>query len=74
MNDVTGHELGRGIAATGLVERDAIKGRNNIEIVGRKDIATSTYAGVKRLRKLLDKVTAGEGIRSSLGETDLHHH
>jgi elongation factor Tu len=57
---------GRGIVATGRVERGVVKVGESIEIVGIKDTHTTTCTGVEMFRKLLDQGQAGDNIGALL--------
>ena len=58
INVVSNSAIGRGIVATGLMEREAVNA-NDIEVIERKYTATEICVGVQTSRKLLDKDTAG---------------
>jgi elongation factor Tu len=59
---------GRGLVATGRVERGVIKVGDEIEVVGLGDTITTTCAGVEMFRKLLDQGEAGDNIGMVLAE------
>src|SRR5574343_554552 len=53
---------GRGTVVTGRVERGIIKVGEAIEIVGIRDVQTTTVTGVEMFRKLLDQGQAGDNV------------
>ena len=57
---------GRGLVATGRVERGVIKKMEEIEIVGLKDTVTTTVTDIEMFRKLLDEARAGENVGALL--------
>ena len=57
---------GRGLVATGRVERGVIKKMEEVEIVGLKDTVTTTVTDIEMFRKLLDEARAGENVGALL--------
>src|SRR5512136_209024 len=57
---------GRGIVATGRVERGIVKVGEEVEIVGIKPTAKTVVTGVEMFRKLLDEGRAGDNIGALL--------
>ena len=53
---------GRGTVVTGRIERGAVNVGDEIEIVGIRDTAKTTFTGVEMFRKLLDKGQAGDNV------------
>jgi elongation factor Tu len=53
---------GRGTVVTGRVERGIVKVGESIEIVGIRDVQTTTVTGVEMFRKLLDQGQAGDNV------------
>jgi len=53
---------GRGMVATGRVERGKVKVGEEVEIVGIKETARTTCTGVEMFRKLLDEGVAGDNV------------
>ena len=51
---------GRGLVATGRVERGQIARMTEVELVGLKDTRKTTITDIEMFRKLLDKATAGD--------------
>jgi elongation factor Tu len=54
--------FGRGIVATGRIERGIVNVGETVEIVGIKDTQTTTITGVEMFRKLLDSGQAGDNV------------
>ncbi|MCU7210411.1 elongation factor Tu [Turicibacter sanguinis] len=57
---------GRGIVATGRVERGVVKVGDVVEIIGYHDTKSTTVTGVEMFRKLLDQAEAGDNIGALL--------
>lgn len=53
---------GRGVVATGKVERGLVKVGDTIEIVGIKATKTATVSGIEMFRKMLDEAKTGENV------------
>ncbi len=53
---------GRGVVATGKVERGSIKTGDTVEIVGIKPNKTVTIAGIEMFRKVVSEAKAGDEI------------
>ncbi len=53
---------GRGTVVTGRIEAGKVKVGESIEIVGLKDVQTSTVTGVEMFRKMLDDGQAGDNV------------
>ena len=53
---------GRGLVATGRVERGIIKKMDKVEIVGIKDTEETVATDLEMFRKLLDEARAGENV------------
>jgi elongation factor Tu len=53
---------GRGTVATGRIERGVINVGDTVEIVGIRDLQTTTVTGVEMFRKLLDRGEAGDNV------------
>ena len=51
---------GRGLVATGRVERGQIARMTEVELVGLKETRKTTITDIEMFRKLLDKATAGD--------------
>ena len=53
---------GRGTVVTGKIEGGIIKVGESVEIVGIRDLQTTTVTGVEMFRKLLDEGQAGDNV------------
>ena len=53
---------GRGLVATGRVERGQIARMTEVELVGLQDTKKTTITDIEMFRKLLDKATAGDNV------------
>ncbi len=53
---------GRGTVVTGRIESGRVKVGETIEIVGIRDLQTSTVTGVEMFRKMLDEGQAGDNV------------
>ena len=53
---------GRGTVVTGRIETGVIKVGEQVEIVGIRDLQTTTVTGVEMFRKLLDEGQAGDNV------------
>ncbi len=53
---------GRGTVVTGRIERGAVNGGDELEIVGIRDTKKTTCTGVEMFRKLLDRGEAGDNV------------
>ena len=53
---------GRGTVVTGRIETGVIKVGESVEIVGIRDLQTTTVTGVEMFRKLLDEGQAGDNV------------
>jgi elongation factor Tu len=53
---------GRGTVVTGRIERGAVKGGEEVEIVGLAATVKTTCTGVEMFRKLLDRGEAGDNV------------
>jgi len=53
---------GRGTVVTGRIETGVIKVGESVEIVGLRDLKTTTVTGVEMFRKLLDEGQAGDNV------------
>ena len=53
---------GRGTVVTGRIETGIIKVGESVEIVGLRDLQTTTVTGVEMFRKLLDEGQAGDNV------------
>jgi elongation factor Tu len=53
---------GRGTVVTGRVEQGMLDVGDQVEIVGLRDIQTTTVTGVEMFRKLLDEAQAGDNV------------
>ncbi|HQX55881.1 MAG TPA: EF-Tu/IF-2/RF-3 family GTPase [Pyrinomonadaceae bacterium] len=51
---------GRGVVATGKIERGTIKTGDTVEIIGIRATKTATVSGIERFRKIVAEGTAGE--------------
>jgi elongation factor Tu len=53
---------GRGTVVTGRVEQGMLDVGDQVELVGLRDIQTTTVTGVEMFRKLLDEAQAGDNV------------
>ena len=53
---------GRGTVVTGRVEQGTLNVGEQVEIVGLRDVQTTTVTGVEMFRKLLDSAIAGDNV------------
>jgi len=53
---------GRGTVVTGRIEQGVLKVGDQVEIVGLRDLQTTTVTGVEMFRKLLDQGQAGDNV------------
>ncbi len=53
---------GRGTVVTGRVEQGMLETGTQVEIVGIRDLQTTTVTGVEMFRKLLDEAQAGDNV------------
>ena len=53
---------GRGVVATGKIERGVIKTGDPVEILGLKAAKTATVAGIEMFRKILSEAKAGDNV------------
>jgi elongation factor Tu len=53
---------GRGTVVTGRIERGTIKVGDTVEIIGMRDIQTTTVTGIEMFHKLLDQGEAGDNV------------
>jgi elongation factor Tu len=53
---------GRGTVVTGRIERGVVKLGETIEIVGMRDLQTTTVTGIEMFHKLLDEGKAGDNV------------
>jgi len=53
---------GRGTVVTGRIETGVVKVGESVEIVGLRDLQTTTVTGVEMFRKLLDEGQAGDNV------------
>ena len=53
---------GRGTVVTGRIERGMVKLGETIEIVGMRDLQTTTVTGIEMFHKLLDEGKAGDNV------------
>jgi elongation factor Tu len=53
---------GRGTVATGRIERGVILMGETVELIGIKEVQTSTCTGVEMFRKILDRGEAGDNV------------
>jgi len=53
---------GRGTVVTGKIEQGIVKVGESVEIVGIRDLQTTTVTGVEMFRKLLDEGQAGDNV------------
>ncbi|MEQ1644364.1 MAG: EF-Tu/IF-2/RF-3 family GTPase [Pyrinomonadaceae bacterium] len=61
---------GRGVVATGKVERGTLKTGDTVEIVGSKPIKTATIAGIEMSRKVVSEAKAGDQVGVILRGTE----
>jgi elongation factor Tu len=53
---------GRGTVVTGRIEQGVLKVGDQVEIVGLRDLQTTTVTGIEMFRKLLDEGRAGDNV------------
>jgi elongation factor Tu len=53
---------GRGTVVTGRIEQGVLKVGDQVEIVGLRDLQTTTCTGIEMFRKLLDEGRAGDNV------------
>jgi elongation factor Tu len=53
---------GRGTVVTGRIEQGVLKIGDSVEIVGLRDVQTTTVTGIEMFRKLLDQGQAGDNV------------
>jgi elongation factor Tu len=53
---------GRGTVVTGRIEQGVLKVGDQVEIVGLRDVQTTTVTGIEMFRKLLDEGRAGDNV------------
>ncbi len=53
---------GRGTVVTGRIEQGVLKVGDHVEIVGLRDLQTTTCTGIEMFRKLLDEGRAGDNV------------
>jgi elongation factor Tu len=53
---------GRGTVVTGRIERGMVKLGETIEIIGMRDLQTTTVTGIEMFHKLLDEGKAGDNV------------
>jgi elongation factor Tu len=53
---------GRGTVVTGRIEQGTLKVGDQVEIVGLRDLQTTTVTGIEMFRKLLDEGRAGDNV------------
>jgi elongation factor Tu len=53
---------GRGTVVTGRIERGTVKVGETIEIIGMRDVQTTTVTGIEMFHKLLDQGEAGDNV------------
>ncbi len=53
---------GRGTVVTGRIEQGVLKVGDPVEIVGLRDLQTTTVTGIEMFRKLLDQGQAGDNV------------
>jgi len=53
---------GRGTVVTGRIEQGVLKVGDQVEIVGLRDMQTTTVTGIEMFRKLLDEGRAGDNV------------
>ncbi|MBK7034577.1 MAG: hypothetical protein IPH49_15260 [Ignavibacteria bacterium] len=61
---------GRGVVATGKVERGSIKTGDTVEIVGSKPTKTATIAGIEMSRKVVSEAKVGDQVGVILRGTE----
>jgi elongation factor Tu len=65
---------GRGTVATGRIERGIVKVGDNVEIIGLKDVRTTTITGIEMFKKSLDQGMAGDNagvLMRGIQKTDI---
>jgi elongation factor Tu len=65
---------GRGTVATGRIERGIVKVGDNVEIIGLKDIRTTTITGIEMFKKSLEQGMAGDNagvLMRGIQKTDI---
>jgi elongation factor Tu len=53
---------GRGTVVTGRIEQGVLKVGDQVEIIGLRDVQTTTVTGIEMFRKLLDEGRAGDNV------------
>jgi elongation factor Tu len=53
---------GRGTVVTGRIEQGVLKVGDQVEIIGLRDMQTTTVTGIEMFRKLLDEGRAGDNV------------
>jgi elongation factor Tu len=53
---------GRGTVVTGRIERGMVKVGETVEIIGMRDVQTTTVTGIEMFHKLLDQGEAGDNV------------
>jgi elongation factor Tu len=53
---------GRGTVVTGRIEQGVLKVGDQVEVVGLRDLQTTTVTGIEMFRKLLDQGQAGDNV------------
>jgi len=53
---------GRGTVVTGRIERGMLKVGETVEIIGMRDVQTTTVTGIEMFHKLLDQGEAGDNV------------
>ena len=61
---------GRGTVVTGRIEQGVLKVGDSVEIVGLRDLQTTTVTGIEMFRKLLDEGQAGDNVGLLLRGTE----
>lgn len=61
---------GRGVVATGKIERGIVKTGDPVEIVGIKPTKTTSVAGIEMFRKVVSEAKAGDSVGLLLRGTD----
>ncbi|MBM74648.1 MAG: elongation factor Tu [Proteobacteria bacterium] len=65
---------GRGTVATGRIERGIINSGDSVEIVGLRELQTSTITGIEMFRQILDQGMAGDNaglLLRGIARTDI---
>jgi elongation factor Tu len=65
---------GRGTVATGRIERGIVKVGDNVEIIGLKDVRTTTITGIEMFKKSLEQGMAGDNagvLMRGIQKTDI---